>query len=534
MNIKPFTFKEKLFRAFLLTSLLPVLLLSFMVFFQTNKITKQAQNEARQDLLLQTKQNITSHVDLFRHSLSLFTENNAFQSAWYNENVSMFERYLFFRDTLDPTMTYIQATNPYIQKIIFFTNSSYADMRLNILSLEELDRFHLKPSVLAPTNAVWVEIDEQTLGIFGGFPNASGFQTFVLITVEKNDVFPEFSAIDERPLGAVYQEATQIYPFVPVDITKDYQIPIENTDWVLFLSQTSLPNAQKGLLLFTLTIVGLSLIIAYYSTRFFAQNISQEITYLKQRVASALSKKTQKQPILNQQNEFHELSNEINDMLEMVLSFQEENHQTHLESKDREYQAMIHQINAHFLYNTLSAVNWRAVLSGQEEISYAIQLLSKYYRTTLNRGQNEISVRDELANVKTYIELQLFLHPDYFTVAYEIDEELLHLPIIHLLLQPIVENAIEHGFNQTKAKQHLRIAIQRETPAIFSIKIEDNGVGFDVHELTDILVTKTRGYGLNNINQRIKFYFGEQYGLLFDSAPGLGTLVTILLPIQHK
>lgn len=124
MKIKPLTFKEKLFRAFLLTSLLPVLLLSLMVFFQTNKITNQAQNEARRDLLLQTKQNITSHVDLFRHSLSLFTENNAFQSAWYNENVSMFERYLFFRDTLDPTVTYIQATNPYIQKILFFTNSS--------------------------------------------------------------------------------------------------------------------------------------------------------------------------------------------------------------------------------------------------------------------------------------------------------------------------------------------------------------------------------------------------------------------------
>lgn len=533
MKIKPLTFKEKLFRAFLLTSLLPVLLLSLMVFFQTNKITNQAQNEARRDLLLQTKQNITSHVDLFRHSLSLFTENNAFQSAWYNENVSMFERYLFFRDTLDPTVTYIQATNPYIQKILFFTNSSYADMRLNILGLEELAKFHLDPQTLAPTNAVWVELDERTLGIFGGFPNASGFQTFVLITVDKSDIFPDFSATDTRSLGAVHNQSDQIYPLEIVDITKNYQIPIENTDWVFSLSQASLPSTQKGILFLTLTVIGLSLIIAYYSTRFFSQNISQEITYLKRRVASALNKKPHTQSALNQQNEFHELSNEIHDMLEMVLTFQEENHQTHLESKDREYQAMIHQINAHFLYNTLSAVNWRAVLSGQDEISYAIQLLSKYYRTTLNRGQNEISVQDELDNVKTYIELQLFLHPDYFCVTYEIDEKLLHLPIVHLLLQPIVENAIEHGFNQTKANQHLRIAIQQETPTIFSIKIEDNGVGFDTHELTDVLVTKTRGYGLNNINQRIKFYFGEQYGLLFDSALGQGTLVTILLPIQE-
>lgn len=532
MKVNSLTFKEKLFRAFLLTSLLPVLLLSLMVFFQTSKITNQAQKDARQDLLLQTKQNITSHVDLFRHSLSLFTENNAFQSAWYNENVSMFERYLFFRDTLDPTVTYIQATNPYIQKILFFTNSSYADMRLNILSLDKLDDFHLDPQALAPTNAIWVELDEQTLGVFGGFPNASGFQTFVLITVAKSDIFPDFSTTDARPLGAVHNEVAQIYPLSAVAITKDYQIPIENTDWLFSLSAESLPNTQKGILFLTLTVVGLSLIIASYSTRFFAQNISQEITYLKQRVASALHQKTKTPPILSQQNEFHELSNDIHDMLEMVLRFQEENHQTHLESKDREYQAMIHQINAHFLYNTLSAVNWRAVLSGQEEISYAIQLLSKYYRTTLNRGQNEISVRDELANVKTYIELQLFLHPDYFTVTYAIDEKLLQLPIIHLLLQPIVENAIEHGFNQTKANQHLRIAIQLETPTIFSIKIEDNGVGFDTRELTDVFVTKTRGYGLNNINQRIKFYFGEEYGLLFDSAPGKGTLVTILLPIQ--
>lgn len=144
---------------------------------------------------------------------------------------------------------------------------------------------------------------------------------------------------------------------------------------------------------------------------------------------------------------------------------------------------------------------------------------------------NKILLQDELDNVQTYIDLQLFLHPDRFTVDYVIDEELLHVPIIHLLLQPIVENAIEHGFSQDLDDQLLSIKIQRETLDIFSIKIEDNGIGFNVQELDNILVAKTHGYGLSNINQRIKFYFGDKYGLLFDSSEGMGTLVTILLPI---
>ena len=532
MLLHPLTFKDKLFQAFILTSLIPLLLLALIISFQTRAITTTAQKEARKDLLLQTERNITTHVDAFRHSLGLFTENNAFQSAWYHKNISMFECYLFFRDTFDPTMNYIRATNPIIKNILFFTNSSYSELRMNIFSLEEMEKYAVDPKSLAPNNSLWIELDEDTLGIFGGFPNPSGFETFVLLTVSKKDFFPVFYAEDGRTLGAVFEEEQQLFPLKTVNILKNNQIAIPNTNWTLFLSSSPLPNTQGAIILLTISAVILSLTIAYYFTHFFVRNIGQEITYLKQRVSMALSDETERNPSLNQQDEFIELSNEIGDMLEMVLRLQKESYQHHLDGKDREYHAMINQINAHFLYNTLSAVNWHAVMADQAEISYAIQLLSKYYRTTLNKGENEISLQDELDNVKTYIDLQLFLQPNHFSVFYDIDDSLLNIPIIHLLLQPIVENAIEHGFNQEKEGYKLILTIQKENEQLFSIKIEDNGTGFHLDKLSEVFVNKTTGYGLRNVDQRIQFYFGEDYGLQFDSEEGIGTIVTIELPLQ--
>lgn len=527
------TFKEKIFRSFMLAIAIPVILLSLFVFAQTKTMARQTQEEALSDVLLQTERNITTHVDDFRHSLSLLTENTAFQSALYTENISMFDRYLFFRDTFDPSLDYIRVTNPAIDRILFFTDSSYANQRLNILSLEGMKEFPLDPQKLRSNNAQWVELDTETLGVFGGFPGSTSFKTFVLMTVKKKDIFPVFYSSEGRILGGIFLENKQIYPPNPIDFTKHYQAKIENTPWTLYLNESSLPKTDSTFLFIAIITILCSIGIAYYMSRFFTRNISQEITHLKQRVNLALSNDP-KPIIIEQQEEFLELSNDIQDMLEMVLALQKENYTNHLESKDREYRAMINQINSHFLYNTLSAVNWHAVLSGQEEISYAIQLLSKYYRTTLNKGKNKISLQDELDNVQTYIDLQLFLHPNRFTVHYDIDSTLLEVPIIHLLFQPIVENAIEHGFSQDLPNQLLSIKIQRETDDIFSIKIEDNGTGFNIEQLDNIFVQKTQGYGLSNINQRIKFYFGDKYGLLFDSQKGMGTLVTILLPILSE
>ena len=183
------TFKEKIFRSFMLAIAIPVILLSLFVFAQTRTMARQTQEEALSDVLLQTERNITTHIDGFRHSLSLLTENTAFQSALYTENISMFDRYLFFRDTFDSSLNYIRVTNPAIDRILFFTDSSYANQRLNILSLEEMKAFPLDPQKLRSNNAQWVELDEENLGIFGGFPGSTSFKTFVLMTVKKKVIF---------------------------------------------------------------------------------------------------------------------------------------------------------------------------------------------------------------------------------------------------------------------------------------------------------------------------------------------------------
>ena len=105
------------------------------------------------------------------------------------------------------------------------------------------------------------------------------------------------------------------------------------------------------------------------------------------------------------------------------------------------------QINPHFLYNSLSLINWKAIEKGNDDISDITLALSNFYRTSLNKGRNTLSIAEEISNVKSYIAIQLIMHDDEFDVDYDIAEEILPYETLNLILQPIVENAIEHGID---------------------------------------------------------------------------------------
>lgn len=202
-----------------------------------------------------------------------------------------------------------------------------------------------------------------------------------------------------------------------------------------------------------------------------------------------------------------------------------------LSQKEAEMKALQAQINPHFLYNSLSLINWKAIEAKQPDISRITLLLSKFYRTSLNKGKNITSIKDELSNIQSYIDIQLMMHDDGFDVEYDLDQEVMRYSIPNLLLQPLIENAIDHGIDMNTDKRGvIRITVKQREDSRIVITVSDNGIGMPKETAEQILTGNSKGYGVKNVNERIKHFYGEEYGITVESTEGVGTDIVILIP----
>lgn len=200
--------------------------------------------------------------------------------------------------------------------------------------------------------------------------------------------------------------------------------------------------------------------------------------------------------------------------------------------QNSEMKALQAQINPHFLYNSLSIINWKALEAGEEEISRVTLALSTYYRTSLNRGETMTTVENELNNIRAYLKIQLIMHDNSFLVKENItlDTEAMNLQTPKLILQPFVENAIDHGLDLSEKEEKCLTVSVREDEDSILFEIEDNGAGMEKERAREITSYQSKGYGVRNVCERIRVLYGAAGSVRVDSSPGKGTKVTIRIP----
>ncbi|WP_115993476.1 cache domain-containing sensor histidine kinase [Cohnella lupini] len=239
--------------------------------------------------------------------------------------------------------------------------------------------------------------------------------------------------------------------------------------------------------------------------------------------------------------DFHMLERSVDHLIIRVRTLVEEKYKAELHEREAQLQALQAQINPHFLYNTLDTINWIAIGKGATDISQMIDSLAKYFRLSLNKGQSIVSVEDELRLAQVYLEIQQSRFLDTFDFKLEIQEGLDAYRMPKLILQPIVENALLHGIRKAKDRRGLIVISAKEDKGDLFFAVSDNGIGME-ESLASRLLTEAptesanRGssdsgssYGLFNVNERIKLYSGENYGVGIDSRLGVGTTVTVRL-----
>ena len=203
-----------------------------------------------------------------------------------------------------------------------------------------------------------------------------------------------------------------------------------------------------------------------------------------------------------------------------------------IELQHTEMRALQAQINPHFLYNSLSIINWKAIEAGEDEISRVTLDLSTYYRTSLNRGETMTTVESEVNNIRAYLRIQLIMHDNSFRVIEDVRQEVFNCEIPKLILQPLVENAIDHGLDPSeKEDRRLWITVKEEKEMLLFI-VRDNGNGMPKEQAEQILGYQSPGYGVHNVYDRIKLLYKEKGSVKIESREGEGTSVKICIPKQ--
>ena len=233
---------------------------------------------------------------------------------------------------------------------------------------------------------------------------------------------------------------------------------------------------------------------------------------------------------------FNKAIKEINELMQKVT-------QSEILNKEMEFKTLQSQMNPHFLYNTLDAINWLAFKEKQTEICNLVAAISSLIRASISNKKSIITIEQELDYVKNYIYIQHIRYKDRFDTIYDIDESLLKQAVPKLIIQPIVENAIIHGIENSKNKTLLYISVKCENECIVII-VKDTGIGMTDEKVSELLKEPLNAegdeqkahtnLGLYAVHKRIQLMYGDLYGLTVHSQAGEGTTVTLHIPFTKK
>lgn len=234
--------------------------------------------------------------------------------------------------------------------------------------------------------------------------------------------------------------------------------------------------------------------------------------------------------------EFKTLSKSFEHMVLMIQSLMEKVHNEEIVLRKTELKALQAQINPHFLYNTLDSIQWMCEQDNSKDAVKMVGALAKLFRISISHGNEFITINDELKHAESYLIIQSYRYKNQFTYSFDVDKSVLGYMCNKITIQPFIENAIYHGLDRMVDEGEIKIIAERRGKDI-AIIVKDNGLGMTEEQCKTILQkdrSDSKGIGVKNVNDRLKIYFGEQYGITIESELDVGTTVTIKIPKIEK
>lgn len=311
---------------------------------------------------------------------------------------------------------------------------------------------------------------------------------------------------------------------------------LTDTDWnlVYILPMDSYLSAVRQLRLTTLTAILLGILLFGTISMLLSSGLTRRIGLLSYSMERVQKGDFEVQIQDGAQDEIGRLAQGFNTMAEELKKRVDEVYTIQIKEKESELRALQAHINPHFLYNTLASISWLSMRIGSDDITRISNALARFYKLSLSKGSSIVNLQEEIDHVKAYMSIQEIRFKSRIRMLYEIAPEALEIPTLKLILQPFVENALVHGMWREKKTITIKLQIEVEDHVV-TAKIIDDGVGIGSETLKRLQRLEDKdaiGYGIVNVDQRLKLYYGDRYGVDIFSRRGIGTVISVIMPIR--
>lgn len=311
---------------------------------------------------------------------------------------------------------------------------------------------------------------------------------------------------------------------------------IAGTNWkfISIIPYSEIKAPGQDVLIYMIVVLLVTGFVSYLVSYFWFNTSAKRLRHLARNIRKVTGGDFKTHIRDSSGDEIGQISQDFNYMVREMAGMIQERFETGLKIKSLELRALQSQINPHFLYNSLDMINWSAMMSGNQEIGAMVQSLSKFYKIGLSKGNDFITVKNEIEHVKAYLSVQNLRYDNQISLEIDVDEDILSYEVLKITFQPIVENAIQHGILQRPDRSGTIRITGSKSGQVLTFGISDNGVGMSEEKLAGIAQHRQsdefHGYGIKNIIERITLQYGPEFGISFESTPGAGTKVTLVIP----
>lgn len=534
-NNSDVSFIRQIKRTFILIILIPVLLLGSFIFYSSYHYIQQQKKTEVNNIVEQNVLDLNNRMNQCENSLRYIAGNYSLQQFLQMDEKS-YQELNNAESILGPLLYNTLLSNQYYKKLKIYANKNYHIMNDLVDNSNEVEQSSWYKTTMTTSDICWWYIDGNYF-ISQRIQNAYPEKIIGVVLVElKEDVISSsFNFFENYPIRIqLMQQNENICSYgkkgIDSSIGYDSKEEMECSGWSISyeVSKSFFTEGMLTHFLVPMLVMCVVLLLTWLLFHIQSKGLVKDLDYLVEEVNQVETGNLDVVFKPAKITEINVLAISIERMLEKIKKLIRQVYTKEIERQDLELNLLQSKISPHFLYNNLSAINWIAIDNHQDKIYEITTEMATFYRSALNQGKNVDKLAVEMANIKAYINLQLISHENSFDVEYHIDEELLNQDIPIFILQPLVENAIEHGIDELREGRGKLLIQVLTIDRNIELAVLDNGTEL-YHEIgNQMLKVEAYGYGMGNVHRRIQLFYGKEYGLTI-MASEKGTKSTICL-----
>ena len=553
---KDLKYRYKTTLIIVLAGMLPVVLIVIYMQMGVLRSLREQETGSMQNSLNQAVDTMEGQIQIYENLIDYLSYSQNLRNVLSQTGESDYEKYVQYRNVVDPLLEMPQIYHKEIQGITIYSGNIDVEHGSSLVPMEAIQGEEWAEQLTDSSILEWFvqRGANKKIVVARKFYDEDDITAVLAMKLDYSVMLEPFTSLLKNNTGGIIldEDGNVIYSSYSMDevfrpkspesleyLQKNYVCmgqEMGNMGWYFYLYRPEKVITKSAYILglrnipIILLCIVLLVVLGYaFSKRLVSclERLTENMNQVHRGFRKVTVDSDSKDEVGTLIRSFKRMMEELNKLISEV-------YEAKIELQHTEMRALQAQINPHFLYNSLSIINWKAIEAEEDEISKVTLDLSTYYRTSLNRGETMTTVENEIRNIRAYLNIQLIMHDNSFRVEEEIDESCYQIMTPKLILQPLVENAIDHGLDPLEKEEKVLTSRVKKEENQVVFQVQDNGNGMPQEKAEQILGIQSPGYGVHNVYERIKLLYKENGAMRIVSEEGRGTMVEIRIPEKQE